>query len=247
MFLLVTAAALRGQAAAAPLAGAARWADSARRLLDRGVITGDTVQLAQGVAVARKALGAFPGHPLLLHYAGYGLYRQAQRMTGDAQRARFEDAVALLEESAAAQPMPETFALLASAKGSMIGDSMVRAMRLGPAASAAEARALELGPTNPRVLILTGASALYKPSAFGGGEDRAHERFTRAIRAFDTDHAAAPMPSWGKAEAYAWLGVLEARRGRKAEASAAYDRALALEPDYAWVKFALKPTVARGQ
>jgi tetratricopeptide (TPR) repeat protein len=229
------------------LTGAARWADSARRVIERGVISGDTTLLTQGVLVARKALGAFPGHPLLLHYVGYGVYRQAQRLEGDSARLRFQVAVEALEQSAEAEPMPETFALLASAKGSMIGDSMLRGMRLGPQSTAAEDRARELGPKNPRVLVLTGASAIFKPSAFGGGEDRAFERLTQALAAFETEQVAAPSPSWGRAEAYAWLGLLEAKRGRKAEASVAYDKALALEPDYAWVKYSLKPALAKAK
>lgn len=228
------------------LVGAARWADSARRLIDRGAITGDTTALTRGEAVARKALTAFPGDPLLLHYVGYAQYRQAQRLEGDSARARFADAVTTLEQSAAARPMPETLALIGSAKGSMIGDSMLRGMRLGPQATAAEDRARELGPGNPRVLLVTGISAMFKPSAFGGGDDRAYDRLARALKAFETERVAAPAPSWGHAEAWAWMGQLERKRGRLDAARAAYDRALALEPDYAWVTHVLKPALAAG-
>ncbi len=128
----------------------------------------------------------------------------------------------------------------------MIGDSMLRGMRLGPQATAAEDRARELAPGNPRLLLLTGVSAMFKPSAFGGGEDRAYERLTKAIKAFETERVAPPMPAWGHAEAWAWLGQLEVKRGRLQAARAAYDRAIALEPDYAWVVYALKPALEKS-
>jgi tetratricopeptide (TPR) repeat protein len=228
------------------LSGAARWADSARRLIDRGVIASDTLAIAAGERVARKALTAFPNDAMLLHYAGYATYRLAQRMEGDAARDRFESAVTTLEASAAVRPLAETFALIASAKGSMIGDSMLRGMRLGPQATAAEDRARELSAGNPRLLLLTGVSAMFKPSAFGGGDDRAYERLTKAIKAFEAERVPPPMPAWGHAEAWAWLGQLELKRGRQDAARAAYDRALALEPGYAWVVYALKPALEKS-
>lgn len=240
-------AAAPAAAATAPvLGGAARWADSARRLIDRGDITGDTARIAAGAGVARKALTAFPNDPVLLHYLGYAEYRLAQRLDGDAARDRFEAAVTSLEASAAVRPVAETYALIASAKGSMIGDSMLRGMRLGPQATAAEDRARELSPGNPRLLLLTGVSAMFKPSAFGGGDDRAYERLTKAIKAFETERVAPPMPAWGHAEAWAWLGQLELKRGRPDAARAAYDRAIAIEPDYAWVAYVLKPALAKS-
>jgi predicted Zn-dependent protease len=228
-----------------PLGGAARWADSARRLIDRGTITGDTLLIARGEAVARRALTAFPGDPLLLHYAGYAIYRLAQRQQGDAGRERFGDAVTMLEQSVATRPLPETWALIASAKGSMIGDSMLRGIRLGPQATEAEDKGRALQADNPRLLMLTGISAMFKPAAFGGGDDRAHERLTRAIAQFERERPAPPAPAWGHAEAWAWLGQLEVRRNRLEAARRAYERALALEPDFAWVRHDLLPALAR--
>lgn len=239
------AQAATAQPAASPLGGAARWADSARRLIDRGMIIGDTTLLQRGEAVARKALTAFPGDPLLLHYVGYAIYRLAQRLEGDAARARFGDAVTVLEQSVATRPMPETWALIASAKGSMIGDSMLRGMRLGPQATDAEDKGRALQADNPRLLMLTGISAMFKPSAFGGGDDRAYERLTKAIAQFERERPAPPAPAWGHAEAWAWLGQLEAKRNRPDAARKAYERALALEPDFAWVRHGLIPTLAR--
>lgn len=233
-------------AAAAPLSGAARWADSVRVVAEQAHLSGDSLALAQAYRLAQRALTAFPDDPLLLHYQGYVRYRQAQRLADfEAALPLFEEAVSLLERSAAIRPLPETHALIASATGSMIGTSMVRGIRLGMRANAAEERAQVPGAANPRVLLLRAVSAWYKPSAFGGGEDKARTLLQQALRAFERDAPARPLPAWGQAEAYAWHGQMELKAGRRDAARAAYDRALALAPGYAWVQYALKPALER--
>ncbi len=231
------------------LSPALRWADSVRVVAERAHLAGDTLALAQAYRLAQRALTAFPDDPLLLHYQGYVRYRQAQRLQEDFEAAvsLFEEAVSLLERSASARPLPETHALIASATGSMIGNSMLRGIRYGMRASAAEERAEALGATNPRVLLLRAVSAWYKPRAFGGGEDKARTLLDQALHGFTSDAPARPLPAWGHAEAYAWLGQMEAKAGRREAAAAAYDKALALAPGYAWVKYALKPSVERAR
>lgn len=231
-----------------PLSGAARLADSVRVLADRAYLAGDSSGFTAAYRLAQRSLTAFPDDALLLHLQGYIRFRQAQRIRSfDLALPVFEEAVALLERSAAARPLPETYALLASANGSMIGDSMMRGIRFGMRASRAEDRAEELGPNNPRVLLLRAVSAWYTPSAFGGGEEKARALLQRALKNFVTDSAPRPLPQWGHAEAYAWLGQMELKSGNRAAARAAYDKALALAPGYTWVQYVLLPGVGRAQ
>lgn len=228
------------------LAGASRWIDSVRTLADRAYILGDTAGFTTAFRLAQRSLTAFPDDALLLHLQGYIRYRQAQRLRDfESALPVYEEAVSLLERSAAVRPLPETYALLASATGSMIGDSMMRGIRYGMRASRAEERAEELGPDNPRVLLLRAVSAWYKPSAFGGGEDKARALLQRALRQFASDAPARPLPQWGHAEAYAWLGQMEMKAGNRAGARAAYDKALTLAPGFAWVQYVLRPAVER--
>jgi hypothetical protein len=236
------------RAATSALSGAARWADSVRIVAEQAQLRGDSAALTQAYRLSQRALTAFPDDPLLLHYQGYVRYRQAQRLADfEAALPLFEDAVSLLERSAATRPLPETHALIASATGSMIGTSMVRGIRFGMRASAAEDRAEALGATNPRVLLLRAVSAWFKPSAFGGGEDKARALLQQALAAFEQDAPTRPLPAWGHAEAYAWHGQMELKAGRREQARAAYDRALSLAPDYAWVRYVLKPALERGR
>ena len=244
--LFAQGSATKSAAPSGILSGAARLADSVRLVTDRAYLMGDTLALSQAFALARRALTVFPDDPVLLHYQGYIRYRQAQRISDfDTALPLFEEAVSLLERSAAIRPLPETHALIASATGSMIGDSMLRGVRFGMKANTAEDRAVELGADNPRVLLLRAVSAWYKPSAFGGGEDRARELLQQALRAFAADAPKEPLPAWGHAEAYAWLGQTEGKAGNREAARAAYDKALSLAPDYAWVKYVLKPMLER--
>jgi cytochrome c-type biogenesis protein CcmH/NrfG len=52
-------------------------------------------------------------------------------------------------------------------------------------------------------------------------------------------------PFLGRAEAYAWLGQVLQKENKPSEALAAYNKALALEPNYAWVKYGLLPSVKK--
>ncbi len=242
-----TPAAVPNASVRGALTGASRWVDSVRVLADRAYILGDTAGFTAAYRLAQRSLTAFPDDAMLLHLQGYIRYRQAQRLRDfEVALPVYEEAVSLLERSAASRPLPETYALLASATGSMIGDSMLRGIRFGMRASRAEERAEGLGPENPRVLLLRAVSAWYKPSAFGGGEYKARALLQRALRSFASDAPARPLPQWGHAEAYAWLGQMELKAGNRATARAAYEKALALAPGFAWVQYVLLPAVERS-
>ncbi|HST07740.1 MAG TPA: tetratricopeptide repeat protein, partial [Gemmatimonadaceae bacterium] len=78
-----------------------------------------------------------------------------------------------------------------------------------------------------------------------GSISNAESEINRAITLFATDHPVSPEPSWGKAEAYAWLGQVLQKENKKADAIAAYNKALALEPGYTWVKMVLLPSAQK--
>jgi tetratricopeptide (TPR) repeat protein len=227
------------------LTGALRWADTLRTLIDRATVRGDTTQLNAAAALADRALQAFPNDGLLLHYRGYASYRRAQLLMGigadDASEQGFKAALELLDRSSDALPLAETAALRASAMGQLMAGSMIAGMRYGSAAGDADEEAQALAPNNPRMLMLQAVSTFYKPSAFGGSESRARTMIQKAITAFDTDTPRAGYPAWGKAEAWAWKGVMAQKAGNTADARAAFERALAIEPEYGWVRSVLLP------
>lgn len=242
---------LQGQVAA-PASARDGWADSARREIEAAVPAGDRARLGAARTLLDRALTALPGDPLLQHYQGYALWREAGLLLGnnerDAARALLEQADRLLEQSGARLRLPETFALRAAVTGQLIGLSRnpLTGMRLGPRSSALMDEAVELGPRNPRVWLIKGINAMYTPAMWGGGLDKAHSHLQRAQELFAEDAPAAPMPAWGEADVHIYLGQIHAKQGRLSEARAAYARALVLQPDNLWVRRVLLPTLGRS-
>ena len=252
--LLLTLLAAAPARAQAPDPARDRWADSARREIEAAVPAGDRARLGAARVLVERALAAFPDDPLLLHYAGYALWRESALLLGAGDqrgaRALLEQADALLARSEKRLALPETFALRASVAGQLIGTSRnpIDGMRLGPRSGALMDRAAEGdGARNPRVWLLKGMGALYTPAMFGGGLDRAAAHLQRALELFPADRPAPPAPAWGRADAYVYLGQVEAKRGDRDAARAAYRQALALQPDHAWVKHVLLPALDRAQ
>jgi tetratricopeptide (TPR) repeat protein len=229
---------------AAQLSGATRWADSVRRIVDAAVIRGDVVATKLGVTLADRALAAFPTDGLLLHYRGYAVYRLAQLAARNAaagdSKALYEESLEWLDRSHALRPMAETHALRASAMGQLMAKSMLLGVRYGATSNRADSDADRLSPNNPRVLLLRAIATWFKPTMFGGGEDKARVIMTRALAAFDTDAPSGALPAWGHAEALVWHGQMEQKAGRIASARAAFEHALVLEPEYGWAKQLLR-------
>jgi tetratricopeptide (TPR) repeat protein len=234
------------------IAGRDKWADSARVEIESANALGDLTRIRESGALLERALTAFPDDPLLLHYLGYARYREATLMQGkkydDTEyRPLLEAADSLLERSASKLQLPETHALRSSVLGQMIGSNPLRGMTLGPRSGNAMERALELGPNNPRVWLLRGIGAMFTPSMFGGGLDKAEEYLSKALALFPDDRPVSPMPAWGYAEAYIWMGQVHKRQDRVDDARQAYTRALELQPDNGWVRHVLLPGLDRAK
>jgi tetratricopeptide (TPR) repeat protein len=237
--------------AAQPAPGVTRWVDSTRVLIDAGLRTNQLDRIDAAIALLDRVLTVIPSDAVLLHYRGYALYRRSNLLnTGGKEadvRAALDEAVVSLMTSAQTLDWPETQAVLASVYGQLIGLSPgpITAMRLGPRSDAAMERAMELGKDNPRVFLLRGIGSIFKPRLFGGGLDKAERDIRRALELFPTDKPASPAPSWGHAEAWAWLGQVLVREERPQEARAAYLKALEIEPEFGWVKYQLLPALDR--
>jgi tetratricopeptide (TPR) repeat protein len=236
-------------AQATALTGAAKWADSAAREIDRAYVTGDVARLQAARTLLDRGLVAFPKDPLLLHYQGYELYREANLLTGLRRTAEvpplLEKARAALEQSITLKPLPESHALLSSVLGQMIGADPSLGMTLGPQSGQEMTDALSYGATNPRVWMLAGISSMFTPAEYGGSLSNAEIQLNKAIELFASDHPVSPAPSWGQAEAYAWLGQVLQKENKSADAATAYNKALALQPDFTWVKMVLLPSVKK--
>ena len=224
-----------------------QWADTVRLAIDAATRSGGLPALEATQQVVARALAEHPDDALLRHYEGFLLYRMVTvggaSLAPGATTLLLERARAALTRSIAQRPMAESHLLLSEIYSRQIVENPARGASLGPAMALARARAMSAGSDNPRVYLIAGISALYAPREVGGGIEAAEQLLQMAIELFRREDRRSPYPTWGHAEAYAWLGQVYARTARRDEARAAYVKALALEPDNSWVRDVLLPQV----
>jgi len=148
----------------------------------------------------------------------------------------------LLTATKLQKDIADAFSLLSSLYGNKIATNPMLGMTLGPKSGLAMAKAMQLEPNNPRNYFIAGLSAYFTPKMFGGGKDKAEENLRCAIACFDSVKVDNPLlPDWGYEEAYAWLGVLQMEQEQLSQAADCFAKALAINPQYNWIIYALKP------
>ena len=141
----------------------------------------------------------------------------------------------------------EAYALLASAYGRQIGLNPIKGMVLGRRAQKALKKAAQLAPDNPRVVLCTAIRDFNTPGMFGGSKEKGLQGFQRAAELFAREEPSDPIqPAWGHSRTYAWLGLAYQDRGELALARAAFAKALAINPDFSWVKNVLLPELEKA-
>lgn len=240
---------------AQPASAADSLMQEAHRMLNRGITTGSIETLQRARSIFQRTT-ASKSHAALSHYyTALSSYQIVNRLEEKSEQEEYLDdaeahAKTALEKR---ENWAEAWALLSSVYGRKASRGMFAGMRNGPKANNALERAEEIAPNNPRVLLTKGISLYNKPGMWGGDKDEAVEALRAAITAFETDtsdasrsnRAAADLrPSWGHAEAYAWMGIAHENNGRPAQARAAFEQALEVRPGYAWVESVLLPAVA---
>lgn len=204
----------------------------------------DTARLA-----INKALILDPKSPWAWYYKGYAAYIECllQHVKNDSLAAETaaNEADQALEKSIELQRSGEALALHASVLGMLLQlQGPDAAGRIGPRIGQELTEARRLAPTSPRVLMIAGVSALFTPAQWGGDLHRAEKLLAEALVEFDREKPQSPEPAWGRAETGVWWGVAQQKLGDVAKAKKAFEDALALDPDYAWVKHVLLPSVA---
>ena len=141
----------------------------------------------------------------------------------------------------------EAYALLASAYGRQIGLNPIKGMVLGRRAQKALKKAVQLAPDNPRVVLCTAIRDFNTPGMFGGSKEKGLQGFQRAAELFAREEPIDPIhPVWGHSRTHAWLGLAYQDRGELALARAAFAKALAINPDFSWVKNVLLPELEKA-
>ena len=210
--------------------------------LHQAVIAGDVQSLISLYESLGDSLPADRQRGYLWAYTGW---RVAQALEGEDKKRRKKLLKALqkgLEKYLQENPNhAEAMALLGSVLGDRISGPL-SAMRLGGRASELLEKANELAPTNPRVALQRGVGFFFTPKAFGGGVEKAETELKRAIDLYE-QAGNEPWPDWGYPDALARLGEVYAKQNKPDVAREMYQRALAQEPEYAWVTGELLPAL----
>jgi tetratricopeptide (TPR) repeat protein len=246
--LLLFAAVLTTGASAEPSTSASLIA--AERAIEHAYLCADAAALAEAVEPLNAALARAPDDAALLYVRAFGYYAATAPLRAandkEAIQTQLEQAVALLKRVKGAPWEAEAAALRGSILGQLIGlKGGLAGMTLGPESSRLLARAAKAAPDNPRLLMFRGISLLSTPTLWGGDPIAGTKLLQQAVDRFARDDAAAPGPHWGRADALTWLGIAKQKAGDKDGARTAWQQALAIEPDGAWVKFALLPSLGQ--
>ena len=184
--------------------------------------------------------------PLIRYTIAYAAWRVAfsPAVSPKDQTMLLDDAAVQLEEAIKNKArFAEAMGLLGAVDGAKIAHAPELGMTLGPESSAILSRALGLEPGNPRLLVFKGEALFHTPPEYGGSIKDAETALRHALQLFDQEPATKAWPNWGRFDAHAWLGQALASRNDKAGARAEYEKALAIAPDSAWVKYSLLPQV----
>ena len=196
-------------------------------------------------ALADTGLSAW-GH----YYIALADYRIAGLLEGESKdpSEHLNAAVEHLKKATELDPQAaEAYSLLSSVYGWQIGLSPMKSMLLGPRVGKAAQKAKQLAPDNPRVVLSAAISDFNTPEMFGGSKEKGLQGFLRAAELFAREEPTNPIqPVWGHREAYAWLGIAYQNQGELESARAAFEKALEIDPNFGWVKYALLPELEKA-
>ena len=136
----------------------------------------------------------------------------------------------------------EAFALQSACYGYLANLGGFGAIRNGSRSGKSIAPALALEPKNPRVVLVDGFGVYFRPAFVGGDKAKGCARFREAAALFDVPGPRTALDGidWGAAEARYWAGRCAADAGDAAGARRYYEAALALAPQFAAARTALK-------
>ena len=132
-------------------------------------------------------------------------------------------------------------ALIAGIYGMQIALSPMKGMFLGPKNNRHVDRALALDPQCSDGHYQRGASLLNTPAMWGGDVGEAAVALEKACRLYEGEGV---VRDWRYLNALAMLGQAYQESGRPEAARDTYHKALAIAPEFGWVKEVLLPEIA---
>ncbi|MGH8209460.1 MAG: hypothetical protein ACREU6_07660 [Steroidobacteraceae bacterium] len=195
------------------------------------------------------------------YYAGLLAYRLTQLVADksassgkpptaaekDEERQTAQHCVRSLDQALAVQSdFADALALQSACLSRLAELGSWRAPFAAPKSAAQIRKALQLAPQNPRVLLLEAIGDYERAQAPGGGVQHPCEKFKSTAAVFEAERADVdPLPGWGAAEAYTWLGRCYLDSGDAVTARDVLERALLIAPEFAQAR-RLLATITSG-
>jgi tetratricopeptide (TPR) repeat protein len=169
---------------------------------------------------------ALTDYRLITFYLSSSNNPEAEKSLAEAQK--------YLEKAMAADPsFGEADALYGYLLGFEIALHPEKAMTLGMSSFGYFSKGFEKDPENPRIHLLKGISLFYTPEAYGGGVDNVMASLNKAVGLFEKDVVKDPLkPSWGKEEAYTYLGLAYKQKKDYGKAKEMLKKALEVNPEF---------------
>ena len=124
-----------------------------------------------------------------------------------------------------------------------IATSPMSAVTLSPRIHSLLDEAQRIDPGNPYSYVIRGMMFFNTPKMYGGSYEEALKNFNKAAKLFEGENNVNPV--WGYAETLVWIGRTQENLKNDDAAKFAYQKALNVEPDYAWVKYSLLPNLEK--
>ena len=174
--------------------------------------------------------------------AQYGFLNSTMASKDDEAFHRYYDeTIDLLDELIEAEKnIAECMALKSSIYGLELAYNSYKGMFLGPKSTSLIEDAYEMENGNPLVVKLYASSKLYTPEIFGGDPDLAVKEFDRCIKLYE--EKGDTTNNWFYLDALAHLGLAYQKVDNHDMALTVFNKALKMEPDFGWIKYALKPS-----
>lgn len=134
----------------------------------------------------------------------------------------------------------EPKAILSAVYGLKMAYNPMMGMFLGPKSGNLIEKAKDLAPKSPLVWKLYANSKFFTPEMFGGDLDEAISSYEKCIQLYESQPAQLEY-NWLYLDALAFMGQAYLKKGEKEKAKLIFEKALQVEPEFAWVKYSLLP------
>lgn len=224
-----------------------------KQTIEHGYNQFDKAQLLKAHSIFERVLSAQPDNKLALYYLTYSEYRIISYAINKPDKTLFENFIDKAVDDAkklneTTQYKSEGSTVLAAIYMMKIARNQSEAIALTPLLHGLLDEAQAVDSTNPRSYLIRGIMKYNTPEFFGGSKEDAVKNFNHSISLYIKSTVNDSLKiGWGFDEAYTWLGIALKDKNKTAEARDAFNKALEIAPDNAWVKYRLLPGLDKAE